>query len=156
MSGEIAAIYTVSTGGSAPVATNEAELEQGRGIVGDRYHAGTGTFWKKLQKTRDFEVTLIEAEEIERFNAQTTAPFDRGAFRRNVVTRGIRLNDLVGRRFNVGSTLLEGIRLCEPCSYLAKKLGPEVLERLVHRAGLRARIVEGGPIRVGDSVAPLP
>lgn len=152
MNGEVVFIYTTARSGEPLVGAAGAELEPGRGIVGDRYHSGLGTFWKQLQKSGDFEVTLIETEEIERFNAAESHPIDPGAFRRNIVTRGVRLNELVGCRFTVGGTVLEGIRLCEPCAYLAAKLGPAVRERMAHRAGLRARIVEGGRIGAGDAV----
>lgn len=152
MNGSVLRIYTTSEAG-APLSGNEAAtLEAGRGIVGDRYHDGSGTFWKKLQKTADFEVTLIEKEEIDCFNAEESEPLHDGAFRRNIVTQSVRLNDLVGRRFSVGDAVLEGVRLCEPCAYLAKKLGPAVLERMVHRAGLRARILRSGRVRAGDDI----
>jgi MOSC domain-containing protein YiiM len=75
--------------------------------------------------------------------------------RRNVTTRGIRLNELVGRRFRIGGVECEGTRLCEPCRYLEELLGKPVLEPLVHRAGLRARIVGGGEIALGDEVVVL-
>lgn len=152
MSGEVVRIYTTPRGGETLAGHEAAVLESGSGIVGDRYHSGDGTFWQKLQKTADFEVTLIEAEEVDRFNATVPDPLDPGAFRRNILTRGVRLDELAGRRFRIGDVLLEGVRLCEPCAYLAKKLGPAVLERMVHRAGLRARIIEGGAIRAGDPV----
>lgn len=127
-------------------------LEAGRGILGDRYHAGIGTFSEKNRGKPDVEVTLIESEEIERFAGVEGRSRPATDFRRNLVTRGVRLNDLVGRRFLVGETELEGIRLCEPCAYLAGRLTPLVLEAMVHRAGLRARIVRGGVVRVGDEV----
>ncbi len=75
-----------------------------------------------------------------------------GSFRRNIVTSGIRLNDLVGRRFKVGAALLEGMRLCEPCAHLGKLIGPAVVKGMVHKAGLRARIIHGSLIRVGDDI----
>ena len=78
-----------------------------------------------------------------------------GETRRNVTTRGIRLNDLVGRRFRVGDAVCEGTRLCEPCQHLTDHVGKPILGPLVHRAGLRARIVDGGEIAVGAEVAAL-
>jgi MOSC domain-containing protein YiiM len=68
----------------------------------------------------------------------------------------MKLNDLVGRRFAIGSVTFEGIRLCEPCSYLAGITQAEVLRELVHRAGLRAAILHGGTVRVGDAVSVVP
>ena len=75
--------------------------------------------------------------------------------RRNVVTRGIALNHLVGKRFRVGEVLLQGIRLCEPCDHLESLTRPGVRQALLHRGGLRAQILEGGVIRVGDPIAPV-
>jgi hypothetical protein len=136
----------------APMRTvPEAECVSGRGIAGDRYFLGTGTFSPTARKPSQ-EVTLVEVEEVDRFNARSGARLQPHDVRRNLITRGIGLNDLVGRRFVIGSVVFEGIRLCEPCSYLAGMTRPDVLEGLVHRAGLRAAIVEGGTIRVGDAV----
>lgn len=131
----------------------EAVLEAGRGVVGDRYHRHVGTFSGKLKDKADWQATLIELEEVERFNADFGANFGPGHFRRNIVTRGVRLNDLVGRRFHVGGALLEGMRLCEPCAYLGQLLGPEVVRGMVHKAGLRVRILGTATIRPGDHVA---
>ncbi|HEX7795512.1 MAG TPA: MOSC domain-containing protein, partial [Vicinamibacterales bacterium] len=123
----------------------------GRGLAGDRYFEGTGTFSPTAKKPSQ-EVTLVEAEEIEDFNAQFGTKMKPEDLRRNFVTRGVRLNDLVGQRFTIGSVTFEGIRLCEPCSHLAAIAGDEVLTGLVHQAGLRAAIVESGTVRVGDPV----
>jgi len=130
----------------------EAVLVEGSGILGDRYCSGTGTFSQKLAGKPDRELTLIESEEIETFNAQGLLGYPNSAFRRNVVTAGIRLNALVGKEFTLGTTRLRGIRLCEPCSHLAALLGQHVLQHMVHRAGLRAAVVQGGTIRPGDPV----
>jgi MOSC domain-containing protein YiiM len=99
---------------------------------------------------------LIEVEEVERFNALCGADRRPEDLRRNLVVREMKLNDLVGRRFAIGPVTFEGIRLCEPCSYLAGITQPEVLRELVHRAGLRAAIVHGGTVRVGDAVSVVP
>jgi MOSC domain-containing protein YiiM len=130
-----------------------AQLDRGRGIVGDRYYKGIGTFSDKLRGKPDFEVTLIESEEIDTFNHANKLSLDHGALRRNLVTQGVRLNALVGVRFRVGEVVLEGIRLCEPCAHLAATVAPQVLPVLMHRAGLRAAIVVGGAIRPGDRLA---
>ena len=129
-----------------------ADLEVGRGIVGDRYYTQLGTFSKKNEIRPDQEVTLIESEEIDRFNASTGLTLDYGASRRNIVTRGVRLNDLVGHQFRVGSVLLEGVRLCEPCAHLASLVSEKVLPGLVHRGGLRAKILSAGTIKPSDAV----
>jgi MOSC domain-containing protein YiiM len=125
----------------------------GCGLEGDRYFAGigTGTFAKNPQKP-DHEVTLIESECVEAFAQKSGLPFTATHARRNLVTRGITLNDLVGREFTVGEVRVRGLRLCEPCSYLAKTTWPEVLAGLVHRGGLRAQILSEGTLRVGDAI----
>jgi hypothetical protein len=126
----------------------------GRGLEGDRYFSGTGTFSPQPQKP-DFEITLIESEAIAAFVATSGLAFTAYDARRNVVTEGIALNDLVGREFLLGAVRIRAIRFCEPCNYLAKQTHPEVLRGLVHRGGLRAQILTDGVITVGDAVVPL-
>lgn len=147
----VVGIYVASGARAATEPLEAARLVAGRGIEGDRYFAGTGTF-SPAAMDPDHQLTLISIEEIDAFNVasgQTLAP---GAFRRNVVTRGVDLNALVGKRFRVGAVELRGMRLCEPCTHLAGLLNDDVLKRMVHRAGLRAEIVTGGVVRPGDPV----
>lgn len=148
----VVGIYSSPVKGERLHALAEATLEAGKGLVGDRYHNGGGTFFETLKGKPDIEITLIESEEIDRYNEIERASASPAEFRRNIVTSGIRLNDLVGRRFTVGAAELEGIRLCEPCSHLAKLLNPAVMSTMAHRAGLRARIVTGAVIRPGDPI----
>lgn len=124
----------------------------GRGLEGDRYFAGTGTFSPHPQKP-DFEITLIQQEHLEAFASASGIPFTSRDARRNLVTTGIDLNTLVGHDFQVGSVKLRGIRLCEPCNYLAKQTHPEVLRGLVHKGGLRAQIISAGEINIGDKLS---
>jgi MOSC domain-containing protein YiiM len=145
-------IYTTSVKGTLLHSVSEGKLEAGRGLVGDRYHAGAGTFSEKLRGRPDAEITLIESEEIQRFNNVERSSKSPDEFRRNIVTRGVRLNELVGCQFSVGRAVLEGIRLCEPCAHLAKLVSSTVVEAMTHRAGLRARIVSGATIRPGDEI----
>jgi MOSC domain-containing protein YiiM len=123
----------------------------GHGLEGDRKFRREGR--PPAKNGPDREVTLIESEAIEAVNrdcGMTLAPIET---RRNIVTRGVALNHLVGRRFRVGTVLLDGLRLCEPCDHLESLLSrPGVRESLLHRGGLRAQIVEGGEIRVGDVI----
>jgi MOSC domain-containing protein YiiM len=117
------------------------EVEVGaKGIVGDRY-ADAG------------DITLIEAEALEAFTEETGIALSHEESRRQVLTRGIRLNDLVGKRFRVGGVEVVGRELCEPCSHLQSLTRPGVLRGMVHRAGLNAEIVNPGRIAVGDEVA---
>jgi MOSC domain-containing protein YiiM len=127
----------------------------GRGIEGDRYFRtdGSGTFHEADKHGQD--LTLIEAEAIEGLAADTGIELGPGEARRNVVTRGVALNDLVGRRFTVGEVEAVGNRLCDPCSHLEKLTQPGVLKGLVERGGLRADVVRGGAIRVGDELREL-
>lgn len=130
---------------------SEAHVVPGKGIEGDRYFVGIGTFSPHPPKP-DFEITLIEREKIDAFARDTGLPFTSFHARRNLVTEGVDLNALAGREFLVGAVRIRGIRLCEPCSYLAKTTFPETLKGLVHKGGLRAQILTEGCIRVGDTV----
>ena len=121
----------------------------GKGLEGDRYFAGVGTFSPHPPKP-DFEVTLIEQEKIDAFARASGLPFTAAHARRNLVTEGVDLNALVGREFFIGDVRIRGLRLCEPCNYLAKTTFPEMLKGLVHKGGLRAQILSEGRIRVGD------
>jgi MOSC domain-containing protein YiiM len=131
------------------VAVSEARAVPGRGLEGDRYFNQAGTFWKPQP---DYELTLIEIEALEGLQREFGVELEAGDGRRNVVTRGVSLNDLVGQEFQVGEVRLRGIRLCEPCSHLAKLSHRAVLRGLVHRGGLRAQILTEGKIHVGDAV----
>ena len=150
--GKVIAIFIARKAAVQMELVSEARLELGRGIVGDRYYSGKGTFSETLKGSPDSEVTLIESEQIDYFNRTTGLSLDYGMPRRNVVTEGIELNELVGVQFRVGEVMLEGIRLCEPCAHLASLVAKEVLPELVHRAGLRAKIIFGGTIKSTDRV----
>lgn len=133
---------------------SEARAVPGKGLEGDRYFDGKGTFSPSPQKP-DYEITLAEKEKIEAFAIESGLPFTTFHARRNVVTEGVDLNALVGREFLLGEVRIRGIRLCEPCAYLAKTTFPEALRSLVHKGGLRAQIITEGTIRVGDAVVAL-
>ena len=154
MSGEVVSIHIGKSAGKEMTELEEADLVAGSGIVGDRYYSGKGTFSEQLPSP-DHELTLVAAEEISRFSESTGRDLAPGEVRRNVVTRGIELNDLVDREFAIAEVRARGIRLCEPCAHLAGLVAPEILPALVHKAGLRAAIVEGGTIRVGDRIETL-
>ncbi len=116
------------------------------GLDGDRYSIA------KNRKSPDYQLTLIEREQIEAFDTASGLPLTADQPRRNLVTVGVDLNALCGRRFVVGEVELEGLELCEPCSLFARRTYRETLEFFVHKGGLRARILTSGLIRVGDSV----
>ncbi len=127
------------------VAVDAVAAVAGRGLEGDRYSAGRGTFGGA---GRGYELTLVEAEALEAVGLSWEEA------RRNVVTRGVGLNALVGRRFTIGPVECVGRRLAEPCAHLERLAGRTLLRPLVHRAGLRADILAGGPIVLGDRIAP--
>jgi hypothetical protein len=131
----------------------EIRAVPGKGLEGDRYFAGEGTYFDERKTGQD--ITLIELEAIEALAGEHGIELDPGEARRNVVTRGIGLNDLVGRRFTIGEIECVGRRLCDPCSHLERITQPGVLKGLVNRGGLRADIVSGGRIAVGDPVSDL-
>jgi MOSC domain-containing protein YiiM len=154
MHGIVDSIY-IASGAKEPmrsVPSVRAVLE--KGLEGDRYSFAVGTFSDRPGPSR--EVTLIEIETIEAVNREKQIAFSPAESRRNIVTRGVRLNDLVDREFRVGGAILKGIRLCEPCSHLESLTGKSVLSTLVHRGGLRAQVIQEGGIQAGDSIEELP
>jgi hypothetical protein len=130
-----------------------AEVLARRGLRGDRYAQGAGTF--SDPSGRGYDLTLVEAEALEELSAGgvVLAPAEA---RRNLVVRGISLDGLIGQRFRVGEVECFGQRRCEPCAHLEKLTRPGVLRGLVHRGGLRADVLSEGEIRVGDVVEALP
>jgi MOSC domain-containing protein YiiM len=142
----------IAPGAGEPVRPVESvRAIPGVGLHGDRYACGRGHY-QDARVSRD--LTLIEAEAIEALAREQGIELARGETRRNLTTRGIGLNGLVGRRFWVGDVLCEGTRLCEPCQYLSDLTGKPLVRALVHRGGLRADILRGGRIRRADSVRP--
>jgi MOSC domain-containing protein YiiM len=123
----------------------------GVGLEGDRYAYGRGHYQDE-RVSRD--LTLIEAEAIEALAREHGIEFAAGETRRNLTTRGVGLNELLGRRFWVGEVICRGTDLCDPCQYLADLTGKPLLRPLVRRGGVRADILRGGVIRVGDKVCP--
>ena len=153
VSGRVEAIHIATTSGAPMIALERVRATARVGLEGDRYAAKTGT-WSPDPAT-DRDITLIEAEVIEDLAATDGIVLAPGETRRNVTTRGIRLNDLVGRRFMVGGIECEGVRLCEPCQTLTDRVAKPILRPLVHRAGLRALILTDGEIAVGDEVVAI-
>lgn len=145
-SGSVEGVFVAADAGAPmrPVPTVEAVA--GRGLVGDRYARGAGTF----SGPTGHEVTLVAAEAAE----QAVSSVSTADLRRNIVTRGIDVNALVDRRFRVGDALLVGRRLCEPCRHLEELTGEALVRPLVHRGGLRADVLTSGRISVGDGVQP--
>ncbi|MGY1634057.1 MOSC domain-containing protein [Geodermatophilus sp. SYSU D01186] len=128
-----------------------ARARAGRGLEGDRYAAGAGTFSPRAGRRPGYDLTLMAAEVLDEFAAAGRSP-DFAGTRRNVLTRGLDVNALVGRRFRIGDVLCEGRRPCEPCVHLDRLSGPGVLRPLIHRGGLRADVLTDGEIRLGAPV----
>jgi MOSC domain-containing protein YiiM len=149
MTGRVEAINVAADleGACRPVEVVEALA--GQGLRGDRYFADAP---REHGDGRD--ITLIQAEALEGLHEEHGIELSGAESRRNVLTRGIDLNALVGRRFTVGEAECVGVELCEPCNHLQKMTQPGVLRGLVHRGGLRADVVRGGRIAVGDAVQP--
>ncbi|MDZ5812041.1 MOSC domain-containing protein [Halorubrum sp. AD140] len=152
MTGRIEAVHVATEAGAPMEERERVEAVSGRGLRGDRYFLDRGTY---SQSARDVsrELSLIEAETLDAVERDYGIAVGPDEHRRNLTTRGVGLNRLVGTRFRVGDAVCEGVELCEPCSYLESLLDREGLhDALVHRGGLRASIVEDGAIETGDSV----
>lgn len=147
--GAVEAICIAPDAGAELEHVDAARALAGAGLEGDRYVRGTGTFSSGVPGSA---LTLIEAEVCDSFDP----PLRTDEHRRNIVTRGIDLNALVGHRFTVGHVLCQGLRLCEPCTVADGYARRPILRALVHRGGLRAEILEGGEIKLGDVVQVAP
>ncbi len=147
--GKVDSIHIAPAAKAPTQPVTEVEAVPGAGLAGDRYFLKQGTFFKPEP---DFELTLIEAEAIEAAAREYKVTLSPGDARRNLVTRGVPLNHLVGRDFLIGNVKVHGIRLCEPCGHLEALTGVPVIKALRHRGGLRAQILSQGVIRVGDAV----
>ena len=154
-SGSVEAVYIAAQAEALPSPADAVNAVAGKGLEGDRYFDDDGTF-SDNPRSDGRDITLIEAEAIAGLARDTGIELTAAETRRNVVTRGVALNDLVGRRFAVGEVECVGQRLCDPCSHLEKLTQPGALKGLVERGGLRADIVRGGVIRPGDVIAELP
>jgi MOSC domain-containing protein YiiM len=143
--GHVEAINIRETSESAAVAVQRARLLSGRGLEGDRYYAPTGAGPGEA-------LTLIAGEALEGLEADTGILLSAADSRRQVLTRGIDLNMLVGHEFTVGAVRCRGVELCEPCAHLQSVTQDGVLSGLVHRGGLRADVLSDGEVAVGDAV----
>jgi hypothetical protein len=148
--GTVAGLFTAGEREGPCTAVATAEAVAGRGLRGDRYFVGGGTFGGP--GATGHEITLIAAEALDGLAADGGPPLEPADARRNVLTRGVDLDALIERRFLIGEVECIGRRRCEPCAHLQRLTAPGVLRGLVHRGGLRADIVRGGTLRVGDPV----
>jgi MOSC domain-containing protein YiiM len=144
--GRVEAIFISAQRGELPHPVESVTGVAGKGLEGNRYF-DTGRPHQEL--------TLIEAEQLERTLTDHGLEIDAAATGRNILTRGVDLNALVGRRFRVGALECRGVELCEPCTTMEARTAPGAIKALVHRAGLNAEILSGGEVRRGDAVTPL-
>jgi hypothetical protein len=150
--GAVEAIHVVPETSGEPTPEQSVEAVADRGLKGDRYYDGEGLY-NVSEELEPHAITLIEAEALEAAATDYGVDLDGGRHRRNVTTRGVALNHLVGERFRVGDALVEGGRLCEPCGYMQSlSEQPDAATALKHRGGLDAHIVESGAISVGDEI----
>ena len=147
---EAVAVAEVATGPMRLV--EEAMALAGRGLVGDRYADKAGTFTPSDGAGSGYDLTLIQAEVLDELVLPEDRRLGYAEARRNVVTRDIDVNDLVGRRFRIGDVECLGQRLCEPCSHLERLTHKGVLRGLIHRAGLRADVLTDGRIHPGSTI----
>jgi hypothetical protein len=143
--GSVEQIWIASAVGDAGRMLQNIHVAPGLGLDGDRYVNGRGTFPSGRPGAA---VTLIEAEVCESFDP----PLLPNEHRRNLVTRGVRLNGMVGQEFVIGAVRCRGVRLCEPCASMQVYADRPILRPLVHRGGLRADFLEPGEIKVGDRI----
>tara|TARA_B100001063_G_scaffold168267_1_gene157337 strand:- start:963 stop:1409 length:447 start_codon:yes stop_codon:yes gene_type:complete len=127
------------------IEVNSIEVLKNKGIIGDRHFDEFNDPYCQL--------SLIESENIDLYNSKYNQNISYIDFRRNIITKGIRLNDLINRRFLIGNVKVEGIDLCRPCRHLTEMLGQEnILKEFLRKGGLRCQILSSSTINVGDTI----
>ena len=140
--GKVIAIHIAAKARQAVQEIATATLVTGKGIEGDRY------FGRKP----NLNVTLVQEEFLEQAAKEIGVSHRPGMSRRNITVRGVPLNELIGKRFQIGATELEGVSLCEPCRNMERSIGAGAIAALSGRCGIRARVVRGGHIQKGDEI----
>jgi MOSC domain-containing protein YiiM len=146
VSGQVEAIFVAAERGKLPAPVDRVRARAGRGLEGNRY------YWEDGDAPPGRGITLIAAEAVNAVASEGVVSVEPAATRRNVLTRGIDVNELVGKRFRIGEVECEGVELCEPCTHLESMTQPGMVKAFVHRAGLNADILTDGEISVGDAV----
>jgi MOSC domain-containing protein YiiM len=152
--GRIVGIYIAPADGAPMQSRDEVRALAGKGLEGDRYADAAGKYSGTRIEDAKRAVTLIEREAVQGAADEYEIELAEGETRRNLVTEGVALNHLVGKEFQVGGVRLRGVDLAHPCAYLQDLTRPGVRKSLIHRGGLRAEIVHGGHIHLGDRVVP--
>ncbi len=143
----IKAIYVAKKSRQAQIGIDAVKVDAGKGIVGDRYYAKRGDV--------GLNITFVESEAIEAFNEHFEQNIEWHATRRNIITQGVRLNQLVGKEFSIGSVRFRGVELCDPCAFLGHSLkndslsAPQVVKAWTQQGGLRADVLTTGILRIG-------
>ena len=148
MEGLVEEIYITDRGSAPMVRVPEVKAVEGGGLEGDRYHLGTG-YWTGYDQC---SVTMIAVEDIEEIASSTSISVTNGEHRRNIITRGVSLLDLAGKRFRVGDALFEYDQPRPPCRYIQSITEPGMTKALGNRGGICVRVVEGGAIKPGDRI----
>jgi MOSC domain-containing protein YiiM len=149
MDGRVEAIFVTPEHGELPAPVERVSARAGRGLEGNRY------YWEDGDAPPGTAVTLIAAEAVETYVQENGSSLEPAATRRNVLTRGVDVNSLVGKHFRIGEVECVGVELCEPCAHLESMTQPGLIKGMVHRAGLNADILSDGEITVGDAVSVL-
>jgi MOSC domain-containing protein YiiM len=150
MTGRVVEINIAAESGGPTSSFERIDVLPGQGVVGDRH------FLAEAEKRGGNDLTLVDLAAVEAFVSETSIPLTAAETRRNVVTEGVDLNALVGKRFRVGEVECLGVELCEPCSYLEGHLGkPGLVRGLAHRAGLNADVLSAGSVALGDQLVVL-
>lgn len=153
MKGCVLEIWTAPAAGAPMIRCASAEAIADCGLKGDRYAVKAGSY-SKPNEGPDRQLTLIAVEELRWLHQTHGIELSGGDSRRNVLTEGVPLNDLVGVRFQIGPIEVEGIRRCQPCKPLAEQLGFDFVHLMLHRSGLNCRILTPGQIEEGHPIRP--
>lgn len=156
MTGRVEAICIARAAAAPMESLAEIEALAGEGLRGDRYLEKIGFYSERPTDPGAREVTLIEAEALDRMRAAYGVALQHDEHRRNLTTRGVRLLDLLGVRFRIGDVVLQGVKDCPPCEHLEGLTGRAVIKPLLTSGGLRARVLESGTLRVGDAIELIP
>mgnify|MGYP002404001939 CR=1 FL=1 len=152
MPGEVIAIHIASAASEPMQELQSATAFANSGLDGDRYRNGVGFYSQVPTDPGARELTLIAEEALAEVTTETGIQIPLHEHRRNITTRGIDVDALLGKQFRIGNVICEGVRACPPCNHLDELTGKPLLKPLAHRGGLRARIVTGGEVRVGDRI----
>jgi MOSC domain-containing protein YiiM len=153
VSGTLLEIWSTPAAAGPMRRLSAGRLVAAAGLEGDRYALGGGTWarYPDLEK----QLTLIDADDVAAVAAETGAALTPGDTRRNLVTRGLALPDLVGRWFAVGDALLFGMKRCPPCTHLERLTGSRLVKAMAYRGGVNAAVFGGALIAEGDTIRPV-